>query len=1031
MNEIVLSKRKINQYKKDLLSDNFCHFSLPEEYQNAIEIIKYERQLSIRTLVRCGYDVVGKYFFVTETVKQRQIFIEPYRSDRVKEGLPTSVENKTTIYKHFVSFSDYYDYLEGNIYENSCYYQYDFTGTEEYNIDREKMLKNQAFIDYTIDDISIEKYISIDEDFESKENRKEEFIKYIDKIDKCKTYKELSAVYEEIKCKKEYRYRFSKIIPLIFSSYIQAAKEDEYKRRLFREFAARCGIDGHNGNLVRMGEYYENPLGIYSVLFSTTDIIDKYMLKEKTLPYTSAKKSEFRRRYRSLIELIDNGLKRRRFIGFDKETHFYIDMTEYYNPKDEIMVICQDMIIFETFDEFINYCENDLSDCDLFEAIHLADIDFSQYKTNENTRLPQNYDMSFHYELKKIARSNNCFYVIQDWFNSSNQLIKEQKHEFNYFCDFVYFLKNDLSNANLVLASGLINLINVDEFNLEGADLFSAFYEKFNISYEQIYFYLPDVHDDIKKNEEETNLILAQHYDIEEYYDNFEEHENERRIYYISDLHIMHRMKHSGCKTLIDGKIVIRDIVKELCEDIKYSYLDEGKPIVLIAGDISSNLAFFKYFIKNIAFYKKYQFILTLGNHETFDDSVFKEISSFDEVKSIYKEIIDTDNVTLLLNDIFYFDVKGEYHIINENDLINMSVDEIKMALKQSKLIIYGGIGFAGCNDKFNAETYDIYRNVVDRKMEIKESVRFNSLYEKIKMAVPDKEVIIFSHMPKKDWSGNDDLQAGFIYVSGHNHRNYFFDDGVNRFFADNQIGYKNNSPRLKYFYIDYICDIFSDYEDGIYEIKRDDYIDFMRGKNITMNFTRAFYKLFMLKKNGYYMFIMQNSPQGALMLLNGGNIAKLSNPDMEYYYNNMDKEISRIKEPLDKYTDYQMTISNEIKKIGGAGYIHGCIIDIDFYNHIYVNPFDMKLTGYYAENMINKTVYATIPELLRCECPELYSNYLLMIAGRKTKSLLGLKKNELTLPKQEDFSTDIYSVSFQIRKMQKLQSSILTVWYE
>ena len=57
-----------------------------------------------------------------------------------------------------------------------------------------------------------------------------------------------------------------------------------------------------------------------------------------------------------------------------------------------------------------------------------------------------------------------------------------------------------------------------------------------------------------------------------------------------------------------------------------------------------------------------------------------------------------------------------------------------------------------------------------------------------------------------------------------------------------------------------------------------------------------------------------------------------------------MDSEIKRIKSPLDKYSAFQEKIAAEIRKIGGNGHIHGCIIDIDWENHIYVNPVDLKI---------------------------------------------------------------------------------------
>ena len=97
----------------------------------------------------------------------------------------------------------------------------------------------------------------------------------------------------------------------------------------------------------------------------------------------------------------------------------------------------------------------------------------------------------------------------------------------------------------------------------------------------------------------------------------------------------------------------------------------------------------------------------------------------------------------------------------------------------------------------------------------------------------------------------------GFIYVSGHTHRNYYYDDGEIRIYADNQIGYSNNLPHLKWFETDNTYDYFSDYPDGIHEISADDYIQFYRGKNIRITFTRSVNTLYMLKKNGLNLTIV------------------------------------------------------------------------------------------------------------------------------------------------------------------------------
>jgi len=208
--------------------------------------------------------------------------------------------------------------------------------------------------------------------------------------------------------------------------------------------------------------------------------------------------------------------------------------------------------------------------------------------------------------------------------------------------------------------------------------------------------------------------------------------------------------------------------------------------------------------------------------------------------------------------------------------------------------------------------------------------------------------------------------------------------------------------------------------------------MDFYRGKNIRMDFGREINILYMLKNNGYYCFIHE-STHGVLSILNGGALRHLEGTSVEYYYDNMNEVVSTIESPLNKYLCIQREISEEIKRIGGDGKIHGCIIDIDWYNHIYVNPIDMKAVGYWAENMVNKLVYPDIPALLKAECPNYYKNYQKLFKEDEINLLLPVKKkkNEVTLLPQKYLDTDIYRASREIRKMQKLTSNILTVWYE
>ena len=91
-----------------------------------------------------------------------------------------------------------------------------------------------------------------------------------------------------------------------------------------------------------------------------------------------------------------------------------------------------------------------------------------------------------------------------------------------------------------------------------------------------------------------------------------------------------------------------------------------------------------------------------------------------------------------------------------------------------------------------------------------------------------------------------------------------------------------------------------------------------------------------------------------------------------------------------------------------------------------------MTVRSYCASNIINKLVYPNLVALLKNECPELYANYLKLIEGEKLNPLaVKQPKKETSLLPQEYLETDIYKASREIKKMQKLNSNVLTTWYD
>ena len=170
---------------------------------------------------------------------------------------------------------------------------------------------------------------------------------------------------------------------------------------------------------------------------------------------------------------------------------------------------------------------------------------------------------------------------------------------------------------------------------------------------------------------------------------------------------------------------------------------------------------------------------------------------------------------------------------------------------------------------------------------------------------------------------------------------------------------------------------------------------------------------------------------ENTFYLLNGGGFSRrLSNDNLQYYFDHMDEVISQIKDPLADYTNYQKQVSEAIKQIGGNGKIHGCIVDIDFYNHVFVNYVDRKLTGYWATDTVYKIVFPSIPQLLKQKQPALYKNYQRLVSEKTNNNLALFEEEHLAENTPTPYyDTDMYKMSRQICKLQRLHSSILTVW--
>lgn len=969
--------KEISMIIKNIKKKNIDYRDIPLELRDNRDIIEAERKAGMRVFSSRGYDVISNRFFVEENIID-------FSDNSILRTIPTTFE----------SFDDYYEFLKGNIYEKSCYYQYQFTQKQikEYKIDVSK-LSNKALISTTIEEDNFSKELSIiDEEYKISELKKEKNKQWFNKVLDCKNYIELKKVLENFEKSKYHEYYFESIL-----------KYHLIKNNPKKAFKIFMDSINNGEDLIR-----KEKMCLY---FSPQEVLNTINYKKNVR--ASSTISRYMKQIRNFASNIENN-------NYAKETKYWFDIrTNFYIIEEAYKINGENWPItirkyFYDIKELKIYLHDDLSNWDLSKAV-INEEDIKDCKTNENTILPLK-DSEISYTMNKYYDSE-YFWITQRWTDQNGNVIHERKNKFKYFFNYLHYLNNDLSNADLIFCDGLLNLKDIKEINFDNAHIRSEIMDKLGLHYKKINPYTNVLSfENTIKNEEETQLVLNETRELLSSNEIMNDYNNYKRISYVSDIHLMHRLQ--NCKSLYDIEYTIKDIIRNILKDCSR--------ILLIGGDVSSCFDFYKLFITELSKEAEKHYIkviFVLGNHELWDFAGY----DLDDIIEMYRKLIISNNMYFIHNSILY--IEDEQFIeITEKEVNDFSCDDIREKLKKAKLIIGGGTAFSGYNEEFNANV-GIYRATLTREQEISETEKFEKIYDKLSTCLADKHVIIFTHTPKKDWSKSKEYVRNWVYVSGHTHRNYFYDDGEYRIYADNQLGYNYKTAVTKYFYIEYDYDLFSDYKDGIYTITKNEYNDFHRGKNIMMDYNRDG-EIFMLKKNGYYCFI-KPSTRG-LSILNGGALKSLEIKDINYYYDNMDSQIALNKEPLEKYTKYQEVIANQVKEIGGSGTIHGSIIDIDFFNHIYVNPFDGTLSAYYAFDIIDKFIFANIPSLLKANCPALYKNYQKRLGNAESNALIVKgQSTEIILKPTYYPSTDIYKASREIKKMQKLNNGILTVWHD
>lgn len=450
--------------------------------------------------------------------------------------------------------------------------------------------------------------------------------------------------------------------------------------------------------------------------------------------------------------------------------------------------------------------------------------------------------------------------------------------------------------------------------------------------------------------------------------------ENNLIIHYVTDIHLEQKIvDHFGRSSVT--KREIQDFVSRYVRNAFEKYYS-ADGIFLFGGDVANNISLVRLFFEEaIKYINQEKTIAILGNHELWNTPHGGLDKSVEQYRRMFYEL----DITLAQNDLVLL-VDDELRYVPEEDLQNMPDEELKETCLKSPLILLGGLGFSGYNKSFNASDGLYCSALVTVEEDLEQTNRFRKLYEKVRRCLSGDRVIVFTHTPVDNWYGKEDYEPNWIYVNGHTHSNRLVANDRIRVYSDNQIGYRGNHLGFHCFMISGEYDIFRHLSDGVYRISGKQYRDFYNSRGSPIQYNGDG-KLYALKRSGVYCFVSER--KGRLRLMDGGSPIS-TDLSIGYIYANLGQYFQMMIDGYKPFRDRLELISEFVRSFGGTGFVHGCIVDIDFYNHIFLDPFDGRITPYYATDKCNKYVFKTIGGLIKNEVPYLYPKYLEISATGK-----------------------------------------------
>lgn len=272
-------------------------------------------------------------------------------------------------------------------------------------------------------------------------------------------------------------------------------------------------------------------------------------------------------------------------------------------------------------------------------------------------------------------------------------------------------------------------------------------------------------------------------------------------------------------------------------------------------------------------------------------------------------------------------------------------------------------------------------------------------------------------------------------------------------------------------------------YKDGIHNISVEDYWSYFckisQGNKPKFKYVK---EIKFLKNKGFIMFV-SISPNGVMSILQGGK-KRCIKQSLEYYYYHMSEYGNLVLQRFSSYWSALYGLAEQVREIspdknylrkrGYAEYVkickkwgnkclkfetwyeqekdnkkfegkvHGCVVDLDYFNHIFLNPFDGKLVSYTSSSKYSKDVYKSIGELIKEQRPEMLVDYsrrpiqdtssFLTTNSVNNSSFLELNNNDGSGDIETEHVTDVsmYRISDKFKELQLIyEYGLIVVWYD